>query len=59
MMDHETPLIVTGTVVDTGEVVYNMQAPVVCGTDLDEARELFISGSKWMPQPRRGPYDPL
>ena len=56
--DHHPPMVRTGTVVDTGEVVHDVAAMQVFDTDLDEARAAFASSSKWMPWPR-DPYEPL
>ena len=47
------PIVLTGTVVDTGEVVHDVPAMLVFDTDLEEARKNFLSSSKWMPRPQK------
>ena len=41
------PIVLTGTVVDTGEVVHDMPVTVVYGTDLADARQEFGAGTPW------------
>lgn len=57
IMDHHPPMVLTGTVVETGEVVHDVVTMQLFDTDLETARENIAAVSQFMPWPRK-PFSP-